>query len=184
MLPFLLLLTACGGDDERVSYDPDGEGPEPAVTLDCRDPESWPASWVAFEDEILAEVNARRAAGATCGGEDKPPVPPLAMDAALREAARCHSLDMAANGYFSHDSADGRSPWDRAMEASYAGFASGENIIAGHSTGAEAVAGWMDSPGHCNNIMADGPNDTGIGYAFIDGSPFGHYATELFGSHE
>ena len=66
-------------------------------------------------------------------------------------------------------------------DAGYSGFASGENIIAGTSTAEDAVNGWMDSDGHCHNIMADGPNETGIGYAFRDGSPFGHYATQLFG---
>jgi uncharacterized protein YkwD len=40
----------------------------------------------------------------------------------------------------------------------------------------------MHSDGHCNNIMADSPNQTGIGYVFLDGSPYGHYATELFGN--
>ena len=181
ILPSLLLLVACGSDAAET-FDPDGDGPQPATELDCHDAKTWPAAWVAFEDEVLEQVNERRAAGATCGDDVKPAVPPLKMDEALREATRCHSLDMAVKHYFAHDSQDGRSPWDRAKDADYTGFASGENIIAGTSTAEDAVNGWMDSDGHCNNIMADGPNETGIGYAFRDGSPFGHYATQLFGN--
>jgi uncharacterized protein YkwD len=130
---------------------------------------------------VLAAVNQRRAAGATCGSTAKPAVGPVRMDPALREAARCHSLDMAVNGYFSHDSQDGRSPWDRIDDAGYTAGATGENIAAGQRDAAAAMNSWMTSEGHCNNIMAAGSNETGIGYAFRQGSPYGAYWTETFG---
>jgi uncharacterized protein YkwD len=126
-------------------------------------------------------INQRRAASATCGSAVKPAVGALRMDADLREAARCHSLDMAVNGYFGHDSQDGRSPWDRIDEAGYTASATGENIAAGYADAEAAVVGWMESDGHCNNIMAAGSNETGIGYGYQQGSPFGGYWTETFG---
>jgi uncharacterized protein YkwD len=103
------------------------------------------------------------------------------MNSALRQAARCHSLDMAVHGYFSHTSQDGRSPWDRIAAAGYDAFATGENIAAGYATADAVVAGWMTSTGHCNNIMNGSSNETGVGYAFQQGSPFGHYWTQTFG---
>jgi uncharacterized protein YkwD len=41
--------------------------------------------------------------------------------------------------------------------------------------------GWMTSTGHCTNIMNDGSNEIGVGYAYTAGSSYGHYWTQTFG---
>ena len=41
--------------------------------------------------------------------------------------------------------------------------------------------GWMNSTGHCTNIMKAGYADIGVGYAFVSGSSYGHYWTQDFG---
>ena len=106
------------------------------------------------------------------------------MEPHLRQAARCHSLDMAQHNYFSHDSQDGRNPFTRMMDAGYTPWTFlGENIAAGQPTPTDAVTSWMNSEGHCNNIMADGFADTGIGYAFAQSADFDHYWTQDFGHH-
>jgi len=46
-------------------------------------------------------------------------LPPLAFDARLYRAARGHTLDMLKEGYYSHDSPDGRTYEDRIREANY-----------------------------------------------------------------
>ncbi len=155
--------------------------PPPPETIDCTVAESWPAAWVALENDGLARINAHRAAGATCGGVVKPAVGPVVMNAELREAARCHSQDMGVNAYFSHTSQDGRSPWTRIADAGYTASATGENIAAGYGTAAQVVTGWMASTGHCNNIMNGSSNETGLGYALQAGSPYGSYWTQTFG---
>jgi uncharacterized protein YkwD len=159
---------------------PDAAPPDPGGP-DCTKPGTWPAEWVAYEDEVLELVNQRRAAGATCGGVNKPPVPALKMDEKLRQAARCHSMDMAKLNYFSHDSKDGRSPWDRIDEAGYTGFGNAENIAAGQGSAESVMESWMSSTGHCNNIMTDGSNEIGVGYAYDDASDFGRLWTQDFG---
>jgi uncharacterized protein YkwD len=152
--------------------------------LNCNDPATWPADWVAFEDQVLQLVNARRAAGATCGGSAYPAVGPITMEAHLRVAARCHSLDMATQGYFDHTSLDGRSPWDRIAQAGYTRASwQGENIAAGYATPAAVVDGWMNSTGHCTNIMNAHFVDTGVGYAFLSSSPYRSYWTQDFAAH-
>jgi uncharacterized protein YkwD len=163
--------------DARV---PDAALPPPTGP-DCTDAAHWPAAWTALEDEVLVLVNQRRAAGATCGGVSKPPVPALVMDAKLRQAARCHSLDMAQHNYFSHDSQDGRSPWDRIRDAGYTGFGNAENIAAGQGTAAAVMSSWMTSTGHCNNIMSGNANEIGIGYALDTSSDLDRYWTQDFG---
>jgi uncharacterized protein YkwD len=149
--------------------------------LDCRNPATWPADWTAYEDQVLALINQQRAAGATCGTTVKPPVGPLVMNAELREAVRCHSLDMGTRAYFSHVTPEGVDPWQRIAQAGYTASPTGENIAAGYGTPAAAVQGWVASEGHCNNLMAAGSNETGIGYAFVTGSPYRAYWTQAFG---
>jgi uncharacterized protein YkwD/uncharacterized cupredoxin-like copper-binding protein len=135
-----------------------------------------------FEDQVVALINERRAAGATCGATPHPPVGPLTMNDSLRTAARNHSLDMATQNYFSHTSLDGRTFDQRIRNAGYTGsFPLGENIAAGASTPQAVVDGWMGSPGHCANIMNGAFRATGVGYAFNPGATYRHYWTQTFG---
>ena len=131
---------------------------------------------------MLVEVNARRAAGATCGGTVFPPAKPLAMNELLRVAARRHSVDMGVRGYFDHVSPEGSQPADRMKAAGYdvsVGW-NGENIAAGRATAQGTVQQWMDSPGHCENIMDAHFTVMGVGHAFVGTSKYKHYWTQDF----
>lgn len=151
---------------------------------DCTQPSTWPAAWVSYENQTLDLINARRAAGATCGTTVMLPVAAIAMESHLLQAARCHSLDMGLHAYFDHNSQDGRSPWDRIAQAGYTNAAwQGENIAAGYTTPSAVVDGWMNSPGHCSNIMSANFKDTGLGYALVSGSPYQSYWTQDFAKH-
>lgn len=141
----------------------------------------WPSAWITFEDQVLAEVNQRRAQPTNCGATMHPAVPPLTMNAALRTAARLHTRDMAENDYFSHTGQDGSTPSQRIAEAGYSGSTIGENIAAGSQTPEAVVANWMTSPGHCRNIMHADFDHIGVGYAYDDASTYGHYWTQTFG---
>ncbi|MEW5851348.1 MAG: CAP domain-containing protein [Myxococcota bacterium] len=159
------------------------EQPDAGSGVDAgNDPGDWPAAWAALEQQVLDEVNVRRAQGATCGGQAYDAVDPLTMHPALQAAARGHSKDMADNDYFDHTSQDGRSPFDRTAEAGYnGGFTQGENIAAGNDTAAATVEQWMSSPGHCRNIMNGAFRHLGVGYAYGPSSTYGHYWTQNFG---
>ncbi len=166
----LLALSACADDDELS----DG-GPLPRNEY-CNPVRGFDDEWAEQEMQVLELVNQHRAKGATCGGNDKPKTHPLKMDSALRCAARAHSLDMAENNYFSHTGHDGSSFGQRANRAEYDAGPRGENIAGGYPDAEAVVQGWMDSPGHCNNIMAEGSNEIGIGY-YGDGALW----TQVFG---
>lgn len=114
---------------------------------------------------ILAAVNAARAAPRTCGTQQFDAAAPLAWNAPLAEAALAHSSDMAEKRYFSHVDKDGLAVAQRATQAGYRWRQIGENIAAGQNTAQEAVAGWLDSPGHCANIMAPGFSEMGAAFA-------------------
>jgi len=136
----------------------------------------------SFEDQVIALVNQFRASGATCGGVSRPPVPALAFDLNLRQAARGHSEEMAANSYFSHTSLDGRTSRQRIEQTGYPGIhALGENIAGGQASAQAVVNSWMQSAGHCENIMHPAFHAIGVGYAFNPLSAYQHYWTQDFG---
>ena len=88
-------------------------------------------------------------------------LPPLRLRPALRQPARFHSLDMAANNFFSHVGPDARSVSDRIalLDRGLVSRAQGENLALGEGfpPTEDVVAllhrGLMDSEGHRNNIL-------------------------------
>jgi uncharacterized protein YkwD len=143
---------------------------------------SAPEGNTAFENEVFTLVNSRRAAGAVCGSTSYGPTAALIMNSKLRNAARLHSQDMAANDYFSHTSLDGRTFDERIWDAGYAGSGPlGENIAAGQSSPAAVVNSWMGSAGHCRNIMDPAFRAIGVGYAYDADATYRHYWTLTFG---
>ena len=144
--------------------------------------DNWPAAWVQLEADALVEVNAARARGANCRTEGVfGPAAPLRLNSILVGTARAMSQDMGDRNFFDHTNPDGLDPFQRMEAAGYNGGAMGENIAAGYSTGAEVVAGWMSSDGHCRNMMDPDFGVIGIGYARVPGSDYVEYWTQNFG---
>lgn len=174
-------------EPEAAEPEPEAAEPEPEAPVTgpqaCTDADAeWPDGWKAFEDEVVELVNLRRAEGADCGSQGVwDPIGPLASDPQLRCAARLHSRDMGERRYFDHVDPEGIDPGVRIQAAEYGGFPAGENIAAGARSPAQVVAGWMDSDGHCANIMRPEFDEIGVGYAEVPGSPFGIYWTQTFG---
>jgi len=121
----------------------------------------------------------------------------LGYDEKLASIAKSHSIDMAYNEYFSHETPEGLNPTDRASKTDYvcryqvgnliySGI--GENIhmvrssTAGFWASPEsiaeiAVSGWMDSPGHKKNILTSNFSNEGIGVSI---STFTIHVTQNF----
>ena len=146
----------------------------------------WVASWAVAECEVLDETNYRRALGANCGVYgDYPAAGPVTMNANLRYAARVHSEWMGVTEEFSHDSPGGPIGEDMTERIETAGYqpwsALGENIAAGYSTAVDVVDGWMNSDGHCKNIMNANFDELGVGYYYDNSSSYKHWWTQDFG---
>ena len=93
---------------------------------------------------------------------------PLIDNAPLALAAQGHADDMAAKGYFSHVSADGRTFDQRIRAAGYLGGYLAENIAWGDrslGTPRRIVGAWMNSAGHRAHILSGSLLDSGIGVA-------------------
>jgi hypothetical protein len=100
----------------------------------------------------------------------------------LGAAARTHSEDMAARGYFSHFTPEGKSPADRMTAAGYRWLDWGENITVSYITGVEAVDNWVHSTsGHREQILTKSHTETGVGCADVSKSEWETYATQKFG---
>lgn len=129
-------------------------------------------SFASFEDEVVFLVNVQRAAVGLGA---------LSMDTRLAAAAEAHSIDMATNGCFDHNSCNG-GDWATRIFSFYPNATIGENIAAGYLTAASVVDGWMNSPGHKANILSAAYQGIGVGYYTLAGSPYTHYWTQDFGS--
>ncbi len=118
-------------------------------------------------------MNSARAAGAICGAQRMPPVPPLELEAKLQRAATGHSQDMADHGKMKHVGSDGSSPAVRITREGYKWWTWGENVAYGYRSVASVMAGWLSSEGHCKNIM--NPDFTEFGAAEVN-----YYWTQVF----
>jgi len=94
-------------------------------------------------------------------------LPPLRVDLRLEAAANDRMRDMEDQGYWAHESPDGRSPFTWLAPHGYDFHYAGENLATGFETTELLVAGWMESPGHRANILS--PNFEDCGIAIIDG---------------
>lgn len=114
--------------------------------------------------EMYALINKARSQPQRCGSTTMPAVPPLVYNANIALAAQKHAEDMAKNNYFDHVSLDGRSFFDRINATGYSGEPAAENIASGFPTAQETLTGWLNSPGHCRNVMSRFDH-TGLGFA-------------------
>jgi uncharacterized protein YkwD len=119
----------------------------------------------AVRARVVELVNAARSHARKCGRERYPAAPPLGVSRDLNDAAADHARDMARKKYFEHRGRDGSEPKDRVLRAGYKSRLTGENIALGPESAEEVVAGWLDSPGHCANIMDARFQDIGVGVA-------------------
>lgn len=146
------------------------------------DPDAWPSEWAALEARVVELVNEVRARGVLCGEQWFAPAGPLRGEARLTRVARGHSRDMATRGFFSHPNLEGLSPFDRITASGYPWRAAAENISAGRGAPEHVVAWWLESPGHCANIMSPIHEETGVGYHPAHDA-YGHYWTQTFAAH-
>lgn len=150
--------------------------------FDCTDIDAWPSNWAAWEDDVITEVNIRRSTSQTCGIYGTfAAAGPVTMSPKMRIAARCHSQDMGDRNRLGHDGSNGSSFSQRLGEAGYNGQPRGENVAAGQSSPAAVVTSWMNSQGHCRNIMNGDINRMGIGYFYIQQSTYRHWWTMVTG---
>jgi uncharacterized protein YkwD len=128
-----------------------------------------------FAGQVIDLVNQERA---------KAGCPALVVNDVLAQVAQAHAQDMADHDFFDHTGSDGRTPFQRMRDAGYNYSVAAENILAGATTPAEAVAIWMESPSHRANILNCALRETGVGYVVDpdDTLNYGTYWVQTFGT--
>ncbi len=139
-----------------------GETETVTITTAPNETEDWGMRVLELTNDIRAEHN----------------LTPLVWDDTLASLAKEHCEDMADRGYFSHNTPEGKSPFDRMKEAGIRYVYAGENIAAGHYSPEEAVNSWMKSEGHRENIL--NPNYKSLGVSFARGGSYGIYWAQEF----
>ncbi|MDF2558162.1 MAG: safA [Bacillales bacterium] len=109
----------------------------------------------AIEREVIHLTNVKRQQNG---------LPPLYENWELSRCARYKSNDMAAKGYFSHQSPTYGSPFDMMKHFGISYRSAGENIAKGQQTAAAVVESWYNSPGHRANMLSRSFNQIGVGY--------------------
>jgi uncharacterized protein YkwD len=128
---------------------------------------------------VLELVNQARARGARCGERSFGPVPPVRLSSTLQGVAFGHAVDMAQHDYFEHEDLAGHTPADRVRAVGYREKLVGENIAYGPQTADEVVRGWLDSPGHCENIMDARFAEMGVAFAAGQAAKHGLYWVQV-----
>lgn len=164
VLGMSLTLIGCLSDDGGVKSKLDHTGCEGNTTI---------------KESMLKAINQARSEGRSCGETYYEAVSPLGWNSKLTAAAQVHAEDMADYNFFSHTGSDGLGVVERVETEGYAWSAVGENIYAGSPTSAEAVSAWLDSPGHCANIMSTDFSELGAACVEATDSDYSYYWTQV-----
>ena len=124
----------------------------------------------------LGSPQAAQVVALTNGERAKAGCKPLTVDPKLALAAQSHSVDMAKQNYFDHNSKDGKSPFDRMTAVGYSFRMAAENIAMGQKTPAAVTSAWMNKA----NILNCKLTEIGVGYATNGGGT--PYWTQDFGT--
>jgi uncharacterized protein YkwD len=176
-----------GPDNWLVLAFADGTPAAPAVSPEATSrppmraspPVSVRPSGPLLASRALELVNQARARGARCGTRAFAPAPPMTLSGTLAGVASGHAIDMAQHDYFEHVDLAGKSPADRVRAVGYREKLVGENIAYGPKSVEDVVQGWLDSPGHCENIMDPRFAQMGIAYSAGRTSRRGLYWVQL-----
>jgi len=129
-----------------------------------------------LEHGVLADINELRAQHG---------LPALHLSASLSAAAMAHTREMAADGYFEHESADGTAFWKRiasfysSQRWSY--WAVGENLLyAEPDVDADgALQVWLDSPPHRANMLSTKWREIGVAAVHATAAPGEYHGQDV-----
>ena len=118
-----------------------------------------PASTI--QKKMVKLINGVRNSRRRCGKKTFSPAGTVKWNNKLAIAALNQARDMAMSDMLSHTGSDGSSVRARVERTGYYWQIVVENIAAGRQTSEAVVSLWLDSPGHCANLMKPGITEIG-----------------------
>jgi uncharacterized protein YkwD len=144
-------------------------------------PPAAPATVVLGAEAISPDVMLARVVELTNAERMKAGAPPLALEPRLSQAAQGYVELMAGTGCFSHSCGPLPELGQRAEVVAYTRWMIlGENLAAGQPGADEAVAAWMASPPHRENLLD--PRYVELGVGLTRGGVYGWYWAQEFGT--
>lgn len=134
----------------------------------------------AIAQQVLELVNVARRQARKCGPSHHEATHPLVLSATLSRLALAHAHDMARHGLLGHRGSDGSEPAQRVTRAGYRWRVTAENVAAGQPGAEAVVAHWLDSPGHCANLMGAQFTEMGLAFAIEPRSSARIYWAQVF----
>ncbi len=148
-------------------------GPPAPTATTAPPPPAASVSLGAMEQDMFEQHNQQRGAAGVAA---------LQLDPTLELVARQRAEDMASKGYFSHTSPTGVTAFTLLDGRGYKYAIAGENIARNNYPDAQtvdtAMTGFMNSPGHRENILE--PRYTRVGIAMAIGADGMKYFAVVF----
>ncbi len=144
----------------------------------------------------LNAINQARSESQDCGSHGYfPAVSPLTWSDKLYKASYEHIQDLVATETFEHTGSGTASDWtgaklgkasdmkERIENYDYTWRTLAENIAAGTftNTAEKVVQQWLDSDGHCANLMSDSFTEVGMAMIYKEDSKYSYYWNQNFG---
>ncbi len=206
-LAIILSFTACGGGSTSDAYKYANDLQTQNSSTSSQNSNNMQAQSVVVDipqisesekTEFLDAINSARAETQDCGVYGVfPPVKPLTWSDSLYKAAYEHTRDMAVNGVVEHDGTNSSSDttakslnlgrgsyfYERAKYNGYTDYQLVEENVAGgtyFNSAQDAVDAWLDSDGHCANLMNKDIKDVGMAHV-KEGTKYTNYWSQEFG---
>lgn len=144
--------------------------------------EKAPSGALSDRDYSTTALDPEKARDLINGYRKQNGLKPLRLNAALTEAAKAHSRDLAKWDRISHFGSDGSNPWDRVKRSGFNAKVAAENVGTGQATVAEVLKGWQTSPGHNKNLLLADADQMGIALVQDPKTEFKTFWTLVVGS--
>lgn len=118
----------------------------------CEDVATWESDWVAWEDDLVRELNAARAQPLACGDEAQMRQRALAVVPELVCAARVQARELAEVGELTHAGPAGNYV-SRSAAAGYAGVPTAELLAIDVNAPPRVAARWIAEAESCRALL-------------------------------
>ena len=195
-----LYLIGCGGSQIVESKIYDNNNEENTQNMEAQNASHRiPPISDSDKQEFLDAINSARADTQDCGEHGIfPPAPALTWNDELYKAAYEHTRDMALSRTVEHDGTNSQNDWtskelnlgrgshfyERIENNGYKEYKTIEENVAGGTyfdNPQDVVQAWINSPGHCANLMNKDVTEVGMAHVQAD-TKYTHYWSQEFGA--